>query len=362
MISSMANAPAPPLLISPSQRTLLELWSRSRTLPQRQVLRAKIVLLAAAGVANQEIAARLDCTRSTVIKWRTRFDQAGMAGLEEAEGRGHAFSYDQKTIDRIVSTTLKRPPKGMTHWSTRTLAAHLGVGRSTVQRVWRDCRLQPHRSRSFKYSDDPELDAKVTDIVGLYLHPPEKAIVLSVDEKSQIQALDRTQPLLPMRQGQVERHTHDYVRHGTTSLFAALEVASGEVTGRCFQAHRHQEFLQFLKLLATSYPEGELHLVLDNYATHKHATVKQWLGQHPRFKLHFTPTGASWMNQVEIWFSLITRRAIRRAAFRSVAGLRAAIQRFLDAWNEDCQPFAWVKTAEQILAKAKRPRFNGSEH
>ncbi len=358
----MANAPAPPLPISSPQKSQLEAWARSRTLPARQVLRAKIVLLAAEGVANQGIGARLDCTRSTVIKWRTRFEQAGIDGLEEAEGRGHAFTYDQKTIDRIVATTLRKPPKGMTHWSTRTLADHLGVGRSTVQRVWRDCRLQPHRSRSFKYSNDVELDAKVTDIVGLYLHPPEKAIVLSVDEKSQIQALDRTQPLLPMRPGQVERHTHDYVRHGTTSLFAALDVATGEVTGECFQAHRHQEFLEFLKLLASTYPRQELHLVLDNYATHKHPAVRAWLAKHPRFILHFTPTGASWMNQVETWFSLITRRAIRRAAFRSVTALRHAIQQFLDAWNDNCHPFSWVKTADQILAKAKRPLFNESGH
>jgi transposase len=358
----MSNHPAPPLQVDAAQSQLLSIWSRSQVLPQRQVLRAKICLLASAGTPNQEIARRLECSEPTVRKWRQRFAEAGLDGLGDQPGRGRPPTYGEQLVDRVVSLTLSRPPRGTTNWSTRTLAARLGISHETVHRIWQDRRLQPHRTRTFKFSDDPRLVEKVTDVVGLYLHPPEKAVVLSVDEKSQIQALDRTQPLLPMRPGQVERRSHDYVRHGTTTLFAALDVATGEVTGRCYMRHRHQDFLRFLRLLARTYPRGELHLVLDNYGTHKHPEVQLWLRHHRRFHLHFTPTSASWMNQVETWFSLLERKAIRRGVFQSVAALRNAIQRFLAAWNDQKHPFSWVKTPDQILAKANRKVISVTGH
>ena len=358
----MANHSAPALSISAEQRATLETWARSRAIPQRQVERAKIILLAAAGTANLEIAAQLGCSQPTVRLWRSRFSADGIAGLEEAAGRGRRFTYTEKDVTRVVTTTLRRPPAGSTHWSTRTLAAKLGIGRSTVQRIWRQHRLQPHRVKTFKYSNDPLLEEKVTDIVGLYLNPPEKALVLCMDEKTMIQALDRTRPLLPMKPGQVERRTHDYVRHGSTDLFAALDVASGEVTGRFYERHRALEFLDFLKLVARTYPRQQLHLVLDNSSIHETDAVKRWLSRRPRIQLHFTPTSSSWMNQVETWFSLLSARAIRRGAFKSLRALREAIQRFLDAWNQTPRPFKWVKTADQILAKAKRKDFSGPRH
>ena len=256
----------------------------------------------------------------------------------------------------MITTTLQAPPEGATHWSTRSLAEQLAVSHMTVHRVWRDAGLEPHRSRTFKFSNDPELEAKVNDVVGLYLHPPDKAIVLSIDEKSQIQALDRTQPLLPMKPDQIEGRTHDYKRHGTTTLFAALDVATGEVTGACAERHRTEDFLAFLKLVARAYPRRQLHLVLDNVSTHQQEEIGKWLDKHRRIHLHFTPTGASWMNQVEVWFSILQRRAINRGVFRSVAALIDAIERFLAAWNDHKEPFVWVKSAEQILAKANRQR------
>ncbi len=358
----MPNHPAPALPVDATERELLSTWSKSQVLPQRQVLRAKICLLAAAGTPNLEIARRLGCSLPTVAKWRLRFQEAGMDGLGDQPGRGRRPTYGPELADRVVSLTLSHPPRGETHWSTRALAVKLGIGHVTVHRIWRDRRIQPHRSSTFKFSTDPQLVEKVTDVVGLYLDPPEKAVVLSVDEKSQIQALDRTQPLLPMREGQIERRTHDYVRHGTTTLFAALDVATGEVTGRCYAQHRHQDFLRFLRLVARTYPRGEIHLVLDNYGTHKHPAVREWLRHHPRFQLHFTPTSASWMNQVETWFSLLERKAIRRGVFHSVAALRNAIPRFLDAWNDHKHPFSWVKTPEQILSKAKQKPISGTGH
>lgn len=360
----MANHPVAALTLTDAQREVLTTWSRSRALPQRQVLRARILLLAAEGIANTSIAARLGCSQPTVRLWRDRFATAGIPGLEEdAPGRGRPATYDERTIAKVISITLGTPPRGETHWSSRAVAERTGVSRGTVLRIWQEHELQPHRTRSFKVSTDPELEAKVIDVVGLYLHPPEKAaVVLCVDEKSQIQALDRTQPLLPMRLGQPERRTHDYVRHGTATLFAALDVATGEVTGRTYARHRHQEFLKFLQLVAKRYPHGEVHLVLDNYRTHKHPEVNAWLAHHPRFKLHFTPTSASWLNQVETWFSIVHRKAIRRGVFRSVAHLKDAIQRFLDAWNAKCHPFAWVKTADQILSRPNPKAISVSVH
>jgi transposase len=243
-----------------------------------------------------------------------------------------------------------------------SLAPVVGLSHSTVQRIWKEHGLQPHRSRTFKHSTDPRLEEKLSDVVGLYLHPPEQAVVICVDEKSQIQALDRTQPLLPMRPGQPERRTHDYVRHGTTTLFAGLDIASGEVTGRCYERHRHQEFLRFLDHLARAYPRGQVHLVMDNYSTHTHPKVADWLRRHRRFHLHFTPTSASWLNQVETFFSILQRRAIKRGVFRSVVELKHAIQRFLDRWNDQCRPFAWVKTPEQLLGVTNGLRSSESQH
>lgn len=318
--------------------------------------------MAADGVANEVIASRLGCAKPSVLKWRARFEASAVDGLEEAGGRGPGFAYDQAFVEQVIASTLRKPPGGATHWSTRTLAEHLGTSHMTVHRIWREAHLQPHRTRAFKFSNDPDLEAKVRDVVGLYLDPPEKAIVLSVDEMSQIQALDRTQPLLPMRPGQVERRTHDYKRHGTATLFAALDVATGEVTGSCFRQHRSEEFLAFLKLLAKAYPRRDLHIILDNASSHKEPRVKAWLAKHRRLHLHFTPTSASWMNQVETWFSLLQRRAIERGVFTSLAALLDAIQRFLDGWNDTKKPFAWVKSAEQILAKADRQRSTVTVH
>ena len=358
----MANHPSLPLLPTSEERAALEMWTRSRSLPHRQVLRAKIVLLAADGVASDAIAERLGCNRLTVRRWRRRFSEARVEGLEEAGGRGQKPRLSRDFINRVVAATMEAPKDGSTHWSARRLGARFGISHSTVLRIWKDHGLQPHRTRSFKFSPDPDLVDKVTDIVGLYLHPPEKTVVLCVDEKSQIQALDRTQPLLPMRPGQVERRSHDYVRHGTTTLFAALDVATGEVTGRCYARHRHEEFLRFLQRLARVYPTQELHLVVDNYRTHKHPVVGAWLADNPRIHLHFTPIGGSWMNQVETWFSILQRRAIARGVFRSVPALVAAIGRFLTGWNNNSRPFAWIKPADVILAKANRLRIPESVH
>ena len=258
---------APALRLTLDQRTALDSWTRSRTLQHRRGQRARVILMAAEGIPNAVIAAQLNCTRTTVLTWRARFEQAGLAGLEEAEGRGRPAVISRATADRIVAATLRRPPHGVTHWSARLLAQRFGASHTTVQRIWKEHGLRPHRTRSFKFSNDPQLEEKVSDVIGLYLHPPEHAVVLCVDEKSQIQALDRTQPLLPMRPHHVERRTHDYVRHSTTTLFAALDIATGEVTGRCYERHRTAEFLAFLKLLERRYPTGELHLVLDNYHT-----------------------------------------------------------------------------------------------
>lgn len=354
--------PATVITLSSEQRSALESWTRSRTLSQRRVQRAKIILLAADGVSSRATAQRLGVMRQTVADWRRRFADHGLDGLEEAPGRGRPATITQAQKDRVVALTLRKPDDGSTHWSIRRLAPVVGLSYSSVQRIWKEHGLQPHRTRTFKHSTDPRLEEKLTDVVGLYLHPPEKAVVICVDEKSQIQALDRTQPLLPMRPGQPERRTHDYVRHGTTTLFAGLDIATGQVTGRCYERHRHQEFLRFLNHLAATYPRGHVHLVLDNYSTHTHPAVADWLHRHRRFQLHFTPTSASWLNQVETFFSILHRRALRRGVFSGVIELRRAIQRFLDRWNDHCRPFAWVKTPEQILGAANGLRSSESLH
>jgi transposase len=324
--------------------------------------RARIVLLAGDGVSNTEIAARVGVSRQTVVSWRARYSRSGIAGLSDEPRPGRPRSIDH---DRIITETLKPPPKklGVTHWSSRLLAKRLGVDATTIARAWRAYGVQPWRSETFKFSTDPELVAKVTDVVGLYLAPPENAIVLCVDEKSQIQALDRTAPILPMQPGPAERRSHDYVRHGTTTLFAALEIATGKVTTAMKPRHRHQEFLAFLKQVVKAYPDQELHLVMDNYAAHKRKEVRDWLTANPRVQVHFTPTSGSWLNLVEVWFGIIERQAIRRGTFRSVKDLNAKIRAFIDNWNDDrAHPFVWTKTTDQILAKANRPTTSNSGH
>jgi len=339
--------------ISDEDRKTLLKWKRSPTTPQKLVRRADIILAAAEGLNNKTISGRGLGSAQTVCLWRKRYAEYGIEGLEDQPKPGRPRKIGRDKTAEIVATTLT-PPEGMTHWSARRLAKQVGVSHSTVHRIWQACDLKPHRTETFKFSQDPQLKEKVVDIVGLYLNPPEQALVLGVDEKSQIQALSRTQPLLQLRPGQVERHTHDYKRNGTTTLFAALNVATGEVIGECHPRHRHQEFLRFLKQLDKEIRDKELHLILDNYGTHKQEKVQKWLKRHKRFHLHFTPTGASWMNMVEIWFGILTNQAIRRGNFDSVAHLVGAIKAFLSRWNEGAKPFIWAKTAEQILAKAVR--------
>ena len=355
---------APPLAIPPEDLHTLGQWSRSGGIRAALAERAKILLLAAQGTSNTEIAHQVGCSRPTVILWRRRYAQGGLDGLLDRPRSGRPQTVRRGRRAEILAVTLSPPPEhlGVTHWSSRLLADQLGVSHNTVARVWAEHDLKPWRTETFKFSTDPQLEAKVRDVVGLYLDPPERAIVVCVDEKSQIQALDRTAPNLPLRPGSPERRTHDYTRHGTTTLFAALEVATGRVTDQCFDRHRHGEFLAFLQLVAKAYPRRQLHLVLDNYGTHTHAAVKAWLARHPRIHLHFTPTSASWMNLVEVFFSIITRQAIRRGSFPSVPDLIAAIGRFIDAWNERCQPFVWVKDADDIMIKATRKRTSGTEH
>jgi transposase len=343
------------LYVNERDRAELERRVRAKSGPARVVERARIVLLASEGYPGAEIARRVGCSQPTVVAWRRRYAERGLAGLEDAPRSGRPPVVDDKLRYEILARTLLPPPAGLgvTHWSSRLLAARMGVSHMTVARLWREYCLQPWRSETFKFSTDPQLEAKIRDVVGLYLHPPEGAVVLCVDEKSQIQALDRTQPILPLRPGLCERRTHDYVRHGTTTLFAALEVATGRVTDACYQRHRHVEFLKFLKQVAKAYPRVPLHVVCDNYGTHKHPAVRAWLARNPRVSLHFTPTSASWLNLVEAFFSIITRQAIRRGSFASVADLKAAIRAFIDAWNDRCQPFTWTKDPDEILTKLK---------
>ena len=353
----MPNHPAPPLAISESERASLQALIRAGTTEQRLVMRARIVLAAATGTANERIAAQLRVHRMTVLLWRGRFERERLAGLADAPRPGPEPTYDRAARDRVIAFTLEAPPFGTTHWSSRAMAARTSISVTTVQRIWREANLKPHRTETFKFSTDPDLVAKVRDVVGLYLAPPERAIVLSVDEKTQIQALDRTAPMLPMRPGQVERHTHDYKRHGTTSLFAALEVATGKVTAQARARHTAADFLAFLRQVERAYPEGELHVVLDNVSSHKTPAVREWLDAHRRVSFHFTPTSASWMNQIETWFGILSRQAIRRGSFHSVKELAERISTFTDTWNEGGTPFTWVKTADEILAKAvRKPR------
>jgi transposase len=357
MVSRMAHPPAPALSIADPDRRLLRAIVRAPSAEQRSVLRARIVLRCGDGVAVEHIARELGVTDTTVRLWRRRYAGAGIDGLADAPRPGHPPTFTREDRDRLMAVAMGPPPEGQSHWSVRQLAKRTGMSPSTVHRVLRERGLQPHRTETFKFSTDPALEAKVRDVVGLYLDPPEGAIVLSVDEKTQIQALDRTQPMLPMRPGQVERHTHDYTRHGTTCLFAALDVGTGRVTTDHRARHTGEDFLAFMKRVARAYPKGELHVVLDNVSTHTTPDVRAWLAANPRVTFHFTPTSASWMNQVETWFGILTTRAIRRGSFRSVKELVAMIDAFTRQWNEGSSPFTWVKTADEILAKAvRKPR------
>jgi len=351
----MVNRTAAALVLRDGDKPKLEQWVRSTSIPAGLASRARLVLLAAEGVANQDIAAQVGMSRPTVNRWRKRYVAKGILGLADAKRPGRPRKVDHV---KIISATLKPPPKslGVTHWSSRLLAPRLGVHHSTVADAWKDYGVKPWKAETFKFSTDPELVAKVTDVIALYMSPPENAIVLSVDEKSQIQALDRTQKVLPMQPGHAEQRTHDYVRHGTTTLFAALEIATGKVTGVCKNRHRHQEFLAFLKHVARAYPTGELHLVMDNYATHKRIEVRDWLAANPRIHFHFTPTSGSWLNLVEVWFSIIEKQALHRGTFRSVRDLNAKIRDFINGWNPRSHPFIWTKPADEIINKINRKR------
>lgn len=347
--------PLKPIDLSDLAREQLESMSRSRSLPHSLVQRAQIVLLAADGRANQDIAQEVGLGRETVGKWRRRFLERGLNGLYDEVRPGVPRSVDDEQVAEVLHKTLNTKPPEQTHWSVRLMAGETGVSAATVHRIWRAFGLQPHRQDYFKLSTDPFFIEKVRDIVGLYLNPPEHAVVLCVDEKSQIQALERTQPMLPLGLGYVEGVTHDYERHGTTTLFAALDITTGEVMAQCKARHRHQELLQFLRHIDSNVPADlDVHVVADNYSTHKHAKVRAWLAKHPRFTVHFTPTYSSWLNQVEIWFNIITQRAIRRGSFRKVSELIRRIERYTDHWNTNAKPFVWTATADSILAKVKR--------
>src|SRR5579859_2725895 len=355
MIGSMWNPPAA-LNLTPEQRATLEIWIRAKNTTQRVAFRARLVLMASQGLANRHIARALKTSRPTVLLWRKRFAQGGPQGLlEDAPGRGRKVRIGPEKVQAIIDATLHSKPAAATHWTVRTMAHAQGISPATVQRLWDAHGLQPHRVRNFKLSRDKQFVEKLTDVVGLYLNPPDKALVLCVDEKSQIQALDRTQPGLPLKKGRCGTMTHDYIRHGTTTLFAALNVLDGSVIGRCMQQHRHQEFIRFLNAIEAAVPAGKLiHAIADNYATHKHPKVREWLMRHPRWTFHFTPTSASWLNAVEGYFAKLTKRRLKRGVFRSIVELQAAINRFLSETNADPRPFRWTKDPDKIITAVKR--------
>jgi transposase len=347
--------PKQPIALSDEDRSKLQEWARRPKTAQRLALRARIVLGCADGLENRQVARQLHITDQTVCKWRERFRRAGLEGLADEPRPGAPRKISDAQVEALITRTLEAPPPNASHWSTRTMAESIGMSQSAVSRVWRAFSLQPHRVETFKLSADPFFVEKVRDVVGLYLNPPEHALVLCVDEKSQIQALDRMRPILPLRPGVPERQTHDYQRNGTTSLFAALDVATGKVIGSLHRRQRHQEFLRFLERIDAAVPEAlEIHLVMDNYGTHKMPKVKRWFARHPRYHLHFTPTSASWLNQVERFFGLITERRIRRGTFGSVRELESAIRDYLAQHNENPKPFAWTADAETILKKLAR--------
>jgi len=358
--------PKAELELSDDERAQLESFARSRSLPSALSLRARIVLSSANGEANNSIAERLRLHKATVGKWRANFIEHRIAGLYDDVRPGPPRSIDDERVAQLINTTLHtKPVDGATHWSVRSVAAETGISKSSVQRYFQLFGLQPHRTEGFKLSTDPFFVEKLRDVVGLYLNPPDNAIVISVDEKSQCQALERTQPMLPLGFGYVEGVTHDYKRHGTTTLFAALDVISGAVLASCKERHRHQEFLSFLNEIDQSVPpQLDVHCIVDNYATHSHPKVKVWLAARPRWHMHFTPTYSSWINQVERFFALITDKAIRRGSFTSVKQLVQKIDHFVDSYNDKCQPFQWTATADSILEKLHRlcSRISGTAH
>lgn len=353
------------LTLSETERAELTAWARSRSLPHALVQRAQVMLLSADGQRNADIGAAIGLSPAMVGHWRRRFQRDRLAGLYDAPRSGRPRTHDEDDVARLLRTVLRTKPKDATPWSVRSVAAKTGISKSTVQRYFAVFGIQPHRTKSFKLSPDPFFVEKVRDIVGLYLNPPDKALVLAVDQKSQIQALERTPPNLPLGLGYVEGVTHDYTRHGTATLFAALTVGSGEVLTQCKRRHRHQEFLSFLHHIEANVPPTlDVHLILDNYGTHKHPTVRAWLARHPRFHVHFTPTYASWLNQVERWFGLITQQAIRRGSFRNVRELVQRIDTFVARYNRTATPFVWTATADSIFAKLHRllNTINGTQH
>lgn len=357
--------PKAPMILCAEDQSQLIAIANSRSLPHALVTRAKIVLMAAEGQTNHAIAQKVSLSQQMVCKWRQRFIKQGLAGLHDELRSGRPRSISDEEVSEIVHKTLKSKPPNATHWTIRSLEKETDLTRATIHRIWKAFGIQPHRQEHFKLSTDPFFVEKVRDIVGLYLNPPDKAVVLCVDEKSQIQALDRTQPILPMGLGYVEGVTHDYVRHGTTTLFAALNISTGQVLTSCKQRHRHQEFLGFLKTVDVNVPgDLDVHLIVDNYATHKHPKIRRWLAARPRYHVHYTPTYASWLNQVEIWFNIITQKAIRRGTFKSVKELIAKINQFVQKYNTTSRPFVWTATADSILEKVKRlcQFISGTQH
>jgi len=347
--------PIPPLTLTDPEREVLQRWTRRPTTAQALAQRARVILECAADETNTRVARKLRLTKQTVGKWRSRFLAKRLDGLLDDPRPGAPRTVSDAQVDDVVTRTLESTPRDATHWSTRAMAERCGLSQTTVSRIWRAFGLQPHRTETFKVSPDPLFVEKVRDIVGLYLDPPERALVLCVDEKSQIQALDRTQPLLPMRPGQPERRTHDYVRHGTTSLFAALEVVSGKIIGQCLRRHRAVEFRRFLDTIEAAVPADlAVHLILDNYATHKTPAIRRWLAKRPRYHLHFTPIGASWINLVERWFALLTQKQLRRGVHRSTRALETAILEYITLSNTHPNPFVWTKSADEILASVQR--------
>jgi transposase len=361
----MPNPVAVPVVLDERERAQLQAWTRRRSSAQALALRARIVLLAAQGLKNTEIAARLEVDHATVRKWRNRFVECRLDGLTDEPRPGRPRMISDARVEEVIIRTLETTPKDATHWSTRSMARELGLTQTAVSRIWRAFGLQPHRQETWKLSKDPLFIDKIRDVVGLYLAPPERAVVLCVDEKSQIQALDRTAPILPMLPGTPERATHDYKRAGTSSLYAALDITSGKVIGALHQRHRAIEFKKFLATIDREVPaELDVHLVLDNSSTHKTPAIQRWLAAHPRFVLHFTPTSSSWLNLVERWFAELTTKKLRRGAHRSVAALNADIRAWIETWNDDPKPFVWTKTADQILDSIARycQRINDSRH
>lgn len=355
----------PRLILSPYEREMLERWSRRRKTAQGLAQRSRIVLLCASGLSNTAVAEELRVTKQTVGKWRGGFMEKRLDGLLDEPRPGAPRRITDADVERVITMTLEKTPRDATHWSTRSMACAAGMSQTAISRIWRAFALQPHRTETFKLSKDPLFVEKVRDIVGLYLNPPDRAMVLCVDEKSQIQALDRTQPLLPLRPGQAERRTHDYKRHGTTSLFAALDVMTGKVIGECHKRHRAIEFRKFLNTIDKAVPENlDIHLILDNYGTHKTPSIHRWLVKHPRYHLHFTPTSASWINLVERWFAALTEKTIRRGTHRSTRQLENAIMNYLETNNANPRPFVWTKTADEILKSIARfcMRISNSRH